>query len=71
MLQVAAERGVNTALKSTLRAQRDETQVWAWDIFKHSLIYFSVYFYMESMWICMYEAIVGLIGIFRPYVELS
>ena len=30
MLQVAAERAENTTLKTTLRAQRDETQVWAW-----------------------------------------
>ena len=30
MLQVAAERAGNTALKNTLNAQRDETQVWVW-----------------------------------------
>ena len=30
MLQVAAERAANTALKNTLNAQRDETQVWVW-----------------------------------------
>ena len=30
MLQVTAERAANTALKNTLNAYRDETQVWVW-----------------------------------------